>query len=234
MTRVIFSLISASFVGIGLTLPVYAQTLNGKVVSVGDGDTIRVSASGKTLTVRLGCIDAPEIAQKPYGEMARAALQKALPTGQPVTLQVVDQDRYGRTVAKVFKGNVSVNLELVQSGNAVVYRQYLKGCPELEQQLNTAEQFAKLQRLGFWNQSSPVMPWDFRHAGKSPGQPKTTTAKPKIPQSASQGMPACVKSDCNCSDFNTQVEAQRVFNAYPGDPFRLDADKDGVACESLP
>ncbi|MBD1847481.1 excalibur calcium-binding domain-containing protein [Cyanobacteria bacterium FACHB-63] len=37
-----------------------------------------------------------------------------------------------------------------------------------------------------------------------------------------------------CSDFRTQAEAQRVLIAFPNDPFRLDGDKDGVACESLP
>jgi hypothetical protein len=47
-------------------------------------------------------------------------------------------------------------------------------------------------------------------------------------------LPACVKTDCNCSNFSTQAEAQRVLNAFPHDPFRLDGDKDGVACESLP
>jgi hypothetical protein len=37
----------------------------------------------------------------------------------------------------------------------------------------------------------------------------------------------------NCADFSTQEEAQRVLNADPSDPNRLDADKDGWACETL-
>ncbi|MGR3483908.1 MAG: excalibur calcium-binding domain-containing protein [Paracoccaceae bacterium] len=38
-----------------------------------------------------------------------------------------------------------------------------------------------------------------------------------------------------CSDFRTQAEAQAFFEANrPGDPHRLDRDRDGVACESLP
>jgi hypothetical protein len=32
--------------------------------------------------------------------------------------------------------------------------------------------------------------------------------------------------------FTAQEEAQRVFDAYPGNPYRLDKDKDGIACES--
>ena len=43
--------------------------------------------------------------------------------------------------------------------------------------------------------------------------------------------------DRDCSDFKTQAEAQAFYEAAGGpdrDPHRLDPDKDGVACESLP
>ncbi len=38
--------------------------------------------------------------------------------------------------------------------------------------------------------------------------------------------------DFDCSDFSTQAEAQEYL--LPGDPYNLDGDHDGVACESLP
>jgi hypothetical protein len=40
--------------------------------------------------------------------------------------------------------------------------------------------------------------------------------------------------DLNCSDFRYQQDAQAVLNNGSGDPNRLDADRDGVACEHLP
>jgi hypothetical protein len=41
-------------------------------------------------------------------------------------------------------------------------------------------------------------------------------------------------ADRDCSDFTNQREAQSFFDAAgPGDPHRLDADDDGVACEPL-
>ncbi|WP_251922972.1 excalibur calcium-binding domain-containing protein [Salinibacter ruber] len=41
--------------------------------------------------------------------------------------------------------------------------------------------------------------------------------------------------DRDCSDFDTQPEAQRFFKRHqPGDPHNLDGDGDGEACESLP
>jgi len=44
----------------------------------------------------------------------------------------------------------------------------------------------------------------------------------------------CALTDCNCSDFTSQAQAQTCLNADPSDPFNLDGDNDGVACESLP
>lgn len=40
--------------------------------------------------------------------------------------------------------------------------------------------------------------------------------------------------DLNCSNFDTQQEAQVELEANPSDPNGLDGDDDGVACESLP
>lgn len=39
--------------------------------------------------------------------------------------------------------------------------------------------------------------------------------------------------DLDCGDFPYQQDAQAHLSAHPGDPDRLDADGDGVACESL-
>jgi len=38
--------------------------------------------------------------------------------------------------------------------------------------------------------------------------------------------------DLDCADFANQAEAEEYL--FPGDPNRLDADSDGVACEDLP
>jgi len=44
--------------------------------------------------------------------------------------------------------------------------------------------------------------------------------------------PAGASADYDCSDFVTQEEAQEYL--LPGDPYRLDGDGDGIACEALP
>ena len=43
------------------------QGISATVLSIGDGDTIRVRQAGRSITVRLACSDAPETAQSPYG-----------------------------------------------------------------------------------------------------------------------------------------------------------------------
>ncbi|MEB3354722.1 MAG: hypothetical protein VKM34_10905 [Cyanobacteriota bacterium] len=65
-----------------------SQTLKGEVLSIGDGDTLRVRQGGRAITVRLACIDAPEIAQSPWGQQARRHLQQRLPIGREVSLEV--------------------------------------------------------------------------------------------------------------------------------------------------
>lgn len=63
----------------------------------------------------------------------------------------------------------------------------------------------------------------------------TAPAKPAAPagdfdpsRSIGQG------NRCNCPDFASQAQAQAVLRADPRDPNKLDADNDGIACESNP
>lgn len=43
----------------------------------------------------------------------------------------------------------------------------------------------------------------------------------------------CSGDRYNCSDFSSRAELMSYFNACPGDPSKLDANNDGVPCESL-
>jgi endonuclease YncB( thermonuclease family) len=138
--------------------PVSATT----VLSVGDGDTFRVSNSDRQLTIRLACIDAPETAQRPYGASSRQALQELLPVGSTVALRNFRVDRYSRTVAEVFHNGRNVNLMMVIKGAAFAYPQYLGSCNRLA--YLEAEATAKRQSLGVWAVAGGIQrPWDFRN-----------------------------------------------------------------------
>ena len=191
------------------------------VISVGDGDTIRVRTSlGETQTIRLACIDSAEMAQAPHGEQARQRLQLIIPVGTPVNIQAQTTDRYGRTVAEVFKNNLNVNLAMVQEGRAVAYRQYLSQC-EGDRYLS-AEASAKSRRLAFWNQAEPIMPWDFRRGVRATVQ---TPVQP-IPQAKLNCHPSyptvCIPPappDLDCADI-----PYRRFKVIGADPHRFDGD----------
>ena len=45
---------------------------------------------------------------------------------------------------------------------------------------------------------------------------------------------ALAQADTDCSDYASQADAQAALRADPSDPNGLDADNDGIACESNP
>jgi micrococcal nuclease len=143
--------------------PPVAPLVGGPVelVSIGDGDTIRVRGrDGQPVTVRLACIDAPETAQGPPGAEATATLRQLLEAG-PLELRPQTTDRYGRTVAEVIAGGRNVNLEMVRTGAAFVYYQYLRDCDQTA--YIAAEQQAQRFRQGVWRwDGGTERPWDFR------------------------------------------------------------------------
>jgi micrococcal nuclease len=145
----------------GMAWPVdsVGQGISASVLSIGDGDTIRVNQDRRTVTVRLACIDAPETAQGESGAVATQMLKQLLASG-PLEIRPQTVDRYGRTVAEVYAGGRNVNLEMVRLGAAYAYRQYLSGCDESA--YLSAEGQAERYRQGVWRWGNEVKPWDFR------------------------------------------------------------------------
>ncbi|MBD2303722.1 thermonuclease family protein [Nostoc sp. FACHB-190] len=210
-------------------VPTIAQTNLPKmtVVSVGDGDTLRVrNQQGQPVTIRLACVDAPELKQNPWGQQSKARLQQLLPVNQSVQVRSIERDRYKRLVAEIFVNNRSVNLTMVQEGQAVVYRQYLQGCNSTKNQFLQAEADAKGKRLGFWNQSQPTMPWDFRRGKQSTQE---TTRAPQVQQCDLSYPDICIPP--NSADLNCRDIPYRRFKVVPPDPHGFDRDGDGVGCE---
>jgi endonuclease YncB( thermonuclease family) len=143
------------------------REFQAQVLSIGDGDTIRVLQGDQRITVRLACIDAPELAQSPWGAMARHYLAERLPRGSTVTIRPQTTDRYGRTVAEVI-GEINLNLVMVEDGQAFAYRHYLHQCDA--QAYLEAEYRASRHRYGIWQPPGGIeRPWLFRHARHGEG-----------------------------------------------------------------
>jgi endonuclease YncB( thermonuclease family) len=201
------------------------------ILSVGDGDTIRVSDGPQRLTIRLACIDAPETAQRPYGAASRQRLQELAPVGSAVTLRPQTIDKYGRTVAEVFRNGQNVNLTMVSSGQAFAYRKYLAACDGSA--YLGAEAAAQRQRVGVWAVPGGIQrPWDWRH-GTRPLAASTAAPFPPAVRSAPPAVaPAGGYSGRKlyCRQIGSFARAQELLRQ--GHTY-LDRDGDGVACESL-
>lgn len=200
------------------------------VISVGDGDTLRVADRGKNITIRVACIDAPEMAQSPYGQQARQALQDLLPVGSTVALKAQTTDRYGRTVAEVFAENgANVGLSLVQQGHAFAYRQYLKQCDEWA--YLDREKLAQRYRVGVWRFDGGIQrPWDWRSANR--GAPRQPSQRPvTLTIINDRAAPASTPGRrWYCANVGSWERAQQLLRE--GHTY-LDGDSDGEACERL-
>jgi endonuclease YncB( thermonuclease family) len=136
----------------------------GQVISVQDGDTITVRTEDfEQLRVRFYGIDCPEKKQA-YGDEAKNYLY-GLVYGKTVDLEVVDIDRYSRYVAIVRLGDVIINVVMVREGYAWLYEAYCKE-PNLCNLITQAENEAKSQNKGLWQDTSPLEPWNYRRGNR--------------------------------------------------------------------
>jgi endonuclease YncB( thermonuclease family) len=210
---VVLALLSSGISATGSTAAAAGGEFKATVISVGDGDTLRVSTGSKPLTIRLACIDAPETAQSPYGQQSRAYLQQRLPRGRQVNILPHTTDRYGRTVAEVIS-DININLVMVEDGQAFAYRRYLSGCNARE--YIDAEFRASRHRYGVWQAEGGITrPWDFRRGRTAAVIPDGTTPGGRR---------------YRCKEIGSYARAQELLRQ--GHSY-LDSNGDGEACESL-
>ncbi len=191
------------------------------VLSIGDGDTIALREGNQRIKVRLACIDAPETSQSPYGMDSRRALQSLLPIGSKVTIKTKAVDRYGRSVAEVLKVGNNINQNLVRSGDAFVYWQYISGCDR--QTYSRLENDARLRGAGVWSVQGGIQrPWDYRR-GRRGGSTSTSLG-------VGADITGSGSSKYRCREIGSWRKAQDLLKK--GHTY-LDRDGDGEACESL-
>ncbi|MGE3262660.1 MAG: thermonuclease family protein [Bacteriovoracia bacterium] len=157
---------------LALLLPalVHADSFEGKVVAVSDGDTVKVLRPDKTLEkIRLLGIDAPEKKQD-FGQKSKTFLTEKI-AGRQVRVEFKKRDRYGRLLGKIWKGSEDVNLSQVKAGLAWHYKQYRKEqSPEDAEAYAKAETQARTALTGLWAGAVPTPPWEFRQNRKVASQ----------------------------------------------------------------
>lgn len=137
------------------------QEQSYEVVSVSDGDTIKVRVADKIETVRLIGVDTPETndPRKPvqcYGQQASDFTKKSL-LNSKVTLTSDDsqqnRDKYGRLLRYAYTtGGQNFNLLLIASGYAYEYTYKLPY--QFQTDFKNAQEEAKQNKLGLWNDST--------------------------------------------------------------------------------
>jgi len=151
----LFKCVTALFLLL-VNILVQAETLEGTVVKITDGDTLTLlTPSSQQVKIRLAGIDTPERKQ-PFGNRAKQALS-SLAFQKQALIEVEAKDRYGRIVGTVFVDGQNVNAELARQGMAWVYRKYAK-----DKVLYDLEAQAKEEKLGLWVDEKPIAPWEWR------------------------------------------------------------------------
>ena len=126
-------------------------------IKIIDGDTIHIDGE----KIRFSGIDAPELNQKCKkkitiiycGIKAKNILINAIGKNK-VNCISEGKDRYNRTLAECFIGDLSLSRYLVREGYAFAYRKYSK-------KFINDEEFAKKNNNGIWS-TSFQFPWNFR------------------------------------------------------------------------
>lgn len=184
------------------------------LVKVVDGDTIAVSINGKNETIRIIGIDTPEVVDprktvecfgKESSDFAKVTLQDNKTLFLESDTTQGERDKYRRLLRYVWIGIVDFGKLMIESGYA---SEYTYGTAYKYQNVyKEAERKAREAKRGLWADDVCVS------------------------VNVSEG-------DKDCSDFATHAEAQAYFESKGGSPTnnvdRLDADHDGLACESLP
>ncbi len=208
-----------------------------QVIKVVDGDTITIDLNGKAETIRLIGINTPETVdpRKPVECFGVEASNKAkeLLTNKRVYIEMDptqgERDKYSRLLAYVYREDgFFFNKSMILSGYAY---EYTYNIPYKYQ-----SEFKEVQRNAEINQRGLWAPGVCEEKEATPTQQSTPTPTPTQPTQSTSGY-SCSANTYNCTDFSTHAEAQSVYEMCGGinnDIHRLDQDKDGEACESLP
>ena len=216
-----------------------------------DGDTVEVEFDGgETDTIRLIGVDTPEtslgdVSADDYegipstqaardhlyewGEDASQYATEELDGQQVRVVTDSEGDRrgsFGRLLAYIYTDGENFNRGLIEEGYARVYDSEFS----LREEFDSAEQQARSNDVGLWDfeaeSTATATATDEPEAGDDDGSGGAL----ETPTPSNDGD---LPDPYDCSDFDSQEVAQQVLDNNPDDPSGLDADDDGVACESL-
>ncbi|MCZ8251480.1 MAG: thermonuclease family protein [Hylemonella sp.] len=137
-----------------------AWTLQGQVMAVVSGDTLRIRDEKKVQhTVRLAGVDAPEKFQA-HGQRSLDALRE-LAFQKYVTVEGVGSG--SPRIGRVRVEGRDISMEQLQRGAVWYDKSRAQALSEPERQAYAAAQEeARLARVGLWRDKQPIPPWEYR------------------------------------------------------------------------
>ena len=120
--------LSTLLILISFQVPLYSALSTTIIKSCYDGDTCTAVDGEK---IRLACIDTPELkgknANKIPAKEARDFLNQ-LVANKKVSIKRMTKDRYGRTVAEIYKDGTNIQELIVNKGYGKIYKRYSYQC----------------------------------------------------------------------------------------------------------
>ena len=144
------------------TVPAHALVLRGVVTEIRDGQTIVIYSNGQKLNVILKAVDAPEMDQE-FGEVSRQHLSSLI-LNRPVQVEFSElQTR--NVIAKVTCNHIDIGLQVIRDGAAWYDRASERTLNDVDRNVYPlAEQAARSEMRGLWQDGSPMPPWEWRRA----------------------------------------------------------------------
>ncbi len=199
-----------------------------KVVKVIDGDTVQVLLNGQTQTLRLIGINTPETVdpRKPVECFGREASNKAkeILDGKIVYLEFDPSqgtyDKYNRRLSYIFLADgTSFNKLMIREGFAYEYTYDNKY--KYQEEFRSAQIEAEKNKKGLWADGA---------CSGDVSEPVLKNSSSQTSSSQNSNNSSC-GSKKYCGDMSGCEEAKFYLNSCGLD--RLDADHDGVPCESI-
>ena len=117
-----------SFLFLGFSSEIHARIPTTIIKSCYDGDTCTTIDGEK---IRLACIDTPELkgenAKPNEAKQARDFLNQ-LVSNKKVSIRRITKDRFGRTVAELFKNDINVQKLIIEKEYGKIYERYAYQC----------------------------------------------------------------------------------------------------------
>ena len=122
---------------------------------------------------RLSGIDAPDLAQEPWGKQAKQRLEELIGTVGKSTVSVeldgADADKFGRKYVYLWKDGLLLNEELLRDGYVLASMRKSSAISTLSgvkyrERFIQGSQYARIMGAGIWNPAQPMRmsPSEFR------------------------------------------------------------------------